>query len=356
MIQSILAMASGVATQCGISLSRVCKTMGVPHSNVRRWMKRLRDGETLVSLPGPPVFTSQDMNDAILQDVKSMKHCKHRSYGSSGVHARYRGRISRRNIDKVIKNERACVVSETKKHQYKVQWHASDVVWAVDDTEFIRNNDNGKITFHQVRDLASRYIFPPMESKNVPDGESVAGNLEKLFKKHGAPLFLKRDNAGNFNNEFVDAVLAKYGVLPLNSPPAYPQYNGAEERGQGELKNTLKNMLDGTEGWSLDTIAPFVQNAAHELNHYYRPCLGNQTACHTRATTKVSFTLNQRKNIYQLVMNKRDIILEENGEKVSPMSAWRKAAVQWLSENGLVTITVAKKVLPCFTSEICPLS
>jgi len=356
MIQSILAMASGVAVQCGISLPRVCKAMGVPHTNVRRWMKRLRDGETLVSLPGPPVFTSQDMSDALISDVKELKHNKHRSYGSAGVHARYRGRISRRNIDNVIKNERDRVVSETKKHQFNVKWHASDVVWAIDDTEFTRNNLNGKITFHQIRDLASRYIFPPMESKNIPDGAAVADNLEMLFKKHGAPLFLKRDNAGNFNNIFVDAVLAKFGVLPLNSPPAYPQYNGAEERGQAELKNTLKNMLDGVDGWSLDTIAPFVQNAAHELNHYNRPCLKNQTACHTRATTKVSFTLNQRKIIYQLVMDKRNSILLENGEKVSPAAAWRKAAVMWLSENGMLSITVAKNVLPCFKDEICPLS
>jgi hypothetical protein len=67
-------------------------------------------------------------------------------------------------------------------------------------------------------------------------GGSIAAHLEKLFREHGAPLFLKRDNGSPFNCHEVDAVLARFGVLPLNNPPYYPRYNGAEEKGIRDFK------------------------------------------------------------------------------------------------------------------------
>ena len=43
-------------------------------------------------------------------------------------------------------------------------------------------------------------------------------HLAKLFRRHGAPLFLKRDNGSPLNHAAVNAVLAEFGVIPLNSP------------------------------------------------------------------------------------------------------------------------------------------
>jgi hypothetical protein len=53
--------------------------------------------------------------------------------------------------------------------------------------------------------------------------------LEQLFLHDGPPLVLKRDNGSNLNHQAVDEVLARYLVIPLNSPPHYPPYNGAME-------------------------------------------------------------------------------------------------------------------------------
>jgi hypothetical protein len=50
-------------------------------------------------------------------------------------------------------------------------------------------------------------------------GETVGVRLEQLFLQHGPPLVLKRDNGSNLNQQAVDEVLARYLVLPLNSPP-----------------------------------------------------------------------------------------------------------------------------------------
>jgi len=67
----------------------------------------------------------------------------------------------------------------------------------------------------------------------------VAEHLEKLFRRHGPPLFLKRDNGSPLNAAEVDAVLADYGVIPLNSPAYYPRYNGAMEKSIRDFKAAL---------------------------------------------------------------------------------------------------------------------
>jgi ribosomal protein L31 len=137
-------------------------------------------------------------------------------------------------------------------------------------------------------------------------------------------------------------------TMPLNSPPAYPKYNGAEERGQGELKMELKRHLAGVEGWTLNTIAPFAQAAANDLNHMNLKVLNGSYACHIHATTRITFTLNERKKIYGWIMKRRDIILESGGKSVTPESTWRIAAVQWLLKNELIKISAAKKCHPVF--------
>jgi len=322
--------------------------MGISNSNARRWLSRLRNGEPLINQRGPKVFTSADMDEAIRFDLRSLQHRYRRSYGTQAMYRKYRGNISMRSLDKLVKQTRRAAISVSRKNNKQVSWYGSGLVWAMDDTEVTRNAENGKITLHQIRDLASRYVFPPVESKNVPDEKIVAENLDRLFKRHGAPLFVKRDNAGNFNNLFVDTVFAKYGVMPLNSPPAYPKYNGAEERGQGELKTELKRHLAGVDGWTLDTISPFAHAAANDLNHMNRKVLKGSHACHIHATTQITFTLNERKAIYAWIMRRRDSILESGGKCVSPESAWRTAAVQWLLKNGLIKITAAEKVSSCF--------
>ncbi len=351
MTHSMLLMATEVATRCRRPLRLVCSAMGISNSNVRRWLSRLRNGEPLINQRGPKVFTSADMNEAIQFDLHGLQHGYRRSYGTQVMYQKYRGNISIRSLDKLVKQTRRDVISVSRKNNKQVSWYGSGLVWAMDDTEVTRNTENGKITLHQIRDLASRYVFPPVESKNVPDGKIVAENLDRLFKRHGAPLFVKRDNAGNFNNPHVDAVLAKYGAMPLNSPPAYPKYNGAEERGQGELKTELKRHLAGVEGWTLDTIAPFAQAAANNLNHMNRKVLKGSHACHTHATTRLTFTLKERKIIYGWIMKCRDSILDKGGKSVSPESAWRIATVAWLLNNRLITITAAEKVSPCFQAE-----
>jgi transposase InsO family protein len=93
-----------------------------------------------------------------------------------------------------------------------------------------------------VVDLASRFIFAPLVTLD-PNGEEVAAHLRTVFARHGKPLFLKRDNGSIFNNQHVDQLLAAEAVIPLNSPPYHPRYNGGIEKAIRELSRPQGDRL-----------------------------------------------------------------------------------------------------------------
>jgi hypothetical protein len=103
-------------------------------------------------------------------------------------------------------------------------------------------------------------------------------HLESLFRQHGAPLFLKRDNGSPFNCQPVDEVMARFGVLPLNNPPHFPRYNGAQEKSIRDLKTALYQRMQCAANVPKD-FALAVEVTTHDLNHRSRRCLKGLTAC-----------------------------------------------------------------------------
>jgi len=108
--------------------------------------------------------------------------------------------------------------NQQQQRQYKrITWKEPNLAWAIDATQYGRDRSGRKLFVVATTDLASRYCFDPLGTVN-PSGEEVAHYLRTLFRQHGPPLFLKRDNGGIFNNQTVDALLARECVIPLNSP------------------------------------------------------------------------------------------------------------------------------------------
>ena len=131
----------------------------------------------------------------------------------------------------------AAVNHERRQVSKRVSWKEPNIAWAIDATERGQDENGTRLYVHAVQDLCTRYRFTPLvavESK----GEAVAAHPSKAsLGRHGAPLFLKRDNGSPLNHAAVDRVLAENGVIPLNSPAYYPKYNGAVEKGIRDLKD-----------------------------------------------------------------------------------------------------------------------
>jgi transposase InsO family protein len=94
------------------------------------------------------------------------------------------------------------------RHPKPAAHHRALFAWVIDATERGADRAGRKLMVHAVQDLCTRYRFAPLVAVESKD-PAVARHLAALFRQHGAPLFLKRDNGGPLNHTAVDAVLGE---------------------------------------------------------------------------------------------------------------------------------------------------
>ena len=132
----------------------------------------------------------------------------------------------------------------------------------------------------------------------------MAVRLEHLFLQHGPPLVLKRDNGSNLNQRAVDEVLARYLVLPLNSPPHYPPYNGGMECAVRELKTPLVEQILAHGPVPESQVQVWAEGLAHALNHRPRCCLKGRVACRVfqdARSARQAYTRRTRREVFDAI-------------------------------------------------------
>ena len=246
------------------------------------------------------------------------------------------------------------MVTEERTHQNqliydqmtRIQWLIPGTCWAFDDTYYTKDSNGQKIWIHNIKDLASQYLLPPLAG-SFSCGEEIARNLTDLFITHGAPMFLKADNGPNLNSKEVKEVLKRFHVVLINSPEYYSKYNGSIENANGLIKkeiNTLANSFKMEV--NIKNIAPLARLAAHKLNEKPRKSIKNRPVClYWDQQDKSKIQLNKRKEVYRETMNLAQQMLEqlpeqERGNKKSINRCKRKAAEDILKKRGYIHIYV----------------
>jgi len=327
MIRRILNQIETMKAQSRFSWRELCAR--VPYATVMRWRQRQRHHLPLCLPPGPKKCVPLDWSEFYLL-LRQLEHGRVRTRGTTRLYERFAASISRRQLNALVQSLRQNQL-DAMKH---IQWLWSGLAWSLDATEY--GADGCQII--PVQDLASRYRLPPLVTDRL-DGHQIAGHLEQLFKQHGPPLFLKRDNGSPFNNEHVDALLSRYGVLPLNNPPAFPRYNGAMEKSIRDLKCALDKRLGRVVPPECSTV---VETTVHELNHRPRRCLKGRTACavfHDDAQRR-HWTKRQRQTIFRLLLQRFGAMIGKTakGHHHRPATLWRLTVESWLRCQGLIAL------------------
>jgi len=333
---------------------RLCRFLGVPYGSFRRWKQRLAQGQPTRFPPGPKKLAPLSLEE--LRGVVACLHHGHeRSWGVGALYRRYHTQVSRRELDTLTATVRQALAQQHQADRCHITWQVPGLVWALDDTALARVSSH-LLRLHQVQDLASRYKFPPWVGEQIL-GEAVARRLEQLFVQHGPPLVLKRDNGSNLNQHAVDALLARYLVIPLNSPPQYPPYNGGMERAVRELKPPLVEKIRASGPIPASQVQGWAEVLAHELNHRPRRCLDGQVACRVfqdaRSALK-AYTRRKRREIFEEINELTRMLMESRSVRTQRQAetARRLAVETWLQSNGVITITQNKRVLPVFLEKI----
>jgi len=337
MIRQILHQLGRSKKATGLPWRQLCD--GVPYANLMRWRHRQQGGLPLWQSPGPKKSVSLDWLE-FYPLLRQLKGGRARTQGTGELYQRFAGSLSRRQLASLVRDFRADQLAAMK----RIDWLWAGLAWSLDATEL----DDGRILI-PVQDLASRYRFGPLVSDRE-DGHQIAAHLESLFRQHGAPLFLKRDNGSPFNCQSVDEVMDRFGVLPLNNPPHFPRYNGGMEKSIRDFKTALARRLEKNPVPAELSLAAEV--TAHKLNHRPRRCLKGRTACavfHDDAQ-RLRWTMRQRRTIFGLLLTRFGAMLEKtaNAPRLRPATLWRVTVESWLRCQGLIVIRQNQNVSTTF--------
>ena len=332
---------------------RLCASVGLPYANFRRWKHRLACGQPALFQPGPKKVAPLNL-DELRGHLCRLQHGRQRSRGVGKLYQQYQSQISRRDLEVLTETVRRELHQQHQAELRHITWHVPGLVWSLDDAELARLADH-KLNLHQVQDLASRYKFTPLVGGPVL-GESVALHLEQLFLQHGPPLVLKRDNGPNLNHQAVDEVLARYRVIPLNSPPYYPPYNGGMECAVREVKTPLVEKILDHSSMPESQVQVWAEVLAHDLNHRSRPCLQGKVACavfHQAKPALKAYTLRKRKETLNWINELTSLLIQVWAVRTPRQAetARRLAVETWLQRNGVITVSQNQKVLPVFSEQ-----
>jgi hypothetical protein len=303
----------------------------VPCATVLRWRARAKAGQVLLEKAGPKKREAVVIG-AVKERIAELDHGRQRSAGTTALQAELTDAISRRRFAELVAEERANRFEQMK----RIHWLVPGAAWAMDTTE--HGPEKTKIT--PLRDLASKYQLPTPLVELTEDGDKIAAYLELMFRKEGAPMFLKRDWGSPLNCQAVNDVLERYWVLPLNSPVRCPRYNGSIERSMRDLHSALdQRRLSGPElpmGVELELVT-------HRLNHRCLRSLAQQTPCQVYHDPARRLRLHgaSRQRIFREVFEQfwhyTACMPERNHHARN--AAWRLVVETWLRRQGWITVS-----------------
>lgn len=171
------------------------------------------------------------------------------------------------------------------------------------------------------------------------NGEQIALYLERMFLKQGPPMFLKRDLGSPLNCSQINEVLERHWVLPLNSPPAWPRYNGSMERSMRDLKNAL----DARKlNFKATPLALEVELVTHQLNHRPLRSIGGLTPCQLYHNPERRLKLHAatRERIFREVFEQYWQYVQCMPERTRHTlnAAWRLVVESWLRRQGWISV------------------
>jgi hypothetical protein len=335
-------MSQNFQKETGLKARQLGLRLGVPRTTWQRWHRRGKREEPLLQKSGPKKLGPLPMAQVALE-IQVLRHGLKRSRGTGKLYERHKESLSRRELAKQVKEERQKQNKQKRRNKCRVEWKLPNLVWAIDATEHERDGQGRRLWTNVIKDLATRYKLEPLTVLECK-GSEVAAHLEMLFRKHGAPLFLKRDNASVFNCQPVNDAMARWGVIPLNSPPYYPSYNGGVEKGIRELKERLKRELPVPESWDVTQVGAFVAVAAAEENHKPRRCLGGATAreVYGKKQERHRWSQRERHEAFVSTTARAKAILETTmkTDQRSVDTAWRLAVEAWLCDQALIEVHI----------------
>lgn len=327
-----------------ITIKLQCTYHGIPYKQAFRWCTARTstppEQKEPLSLEVIESLVEANNQDKVLAAYLDLQHHQRQTHGSGEFHKCLESIASRRQIQDFITAERKDHNKSLSVSLTRISWTKPRICWAMDDTHLFTEAEGTKIWIHNIKDLGSQYILPPVTGL-IMSGKEVADNLKTLFERFGAPLVLKRDNGSNLCSKEVNTVLRKYKVIALTSPAYYSMYNGSIEQANGLLKKRIGTLCEKHQLQINRRNAPVLAElAAHEENNRVKRSTKKRSASfHFFSLTKRT-AHKKRKEVINDIVTRREH-LEAGKELTGSQKKWinRRAVEDVLEKRGYTKIT-----------------
>ena len=121
-------------------------------------------------------------------------------------------------------------------------------------------------------------------------------------------LLKKQQLRGNCHRLSAVSALQIFAVIPFNSPPGFPQFNGVMERSQRKIKRYLHAILKDKEEFNSFAVA--VHLPVERANRHRRAVLAGKYAWERREEEFTLFSRRERESIYLEIKRLAKWILE----------------------------------------------
>jgi len=249
----------------GLTRRAAGERLGLAPETLRAWEREWRKDRMSVESRGRPArregFLTRETMRAIFQLMGP-------GVGMPTLEAIFPG-VALRELEDFAARYRE---EHKKKNQvliHALRWWYPNSVWAIDFTQPLTPIDGIYRYILVVRDLASGYMLWTMPCVEATALE-VCRALEALFRAYGAPLVIKSDNGSHFTAQEVRALLARWKIQHLLSPPGLPSYNGSIEAGIGSLTTRMYH-LSARSGRPGQYTTDDVEAARLQANEVVRP-------------------------------------------------------------------------------------
>jgi transposase InsO family protein len=326
-----------------LSLRQSADRLGLAVRTLRRWRARWRRERLRARGRGRPAHRA---DRALRTRVLALLGLLGPRVGVLPLQALCPG-LARREVADLLRRSRRVWRRRHGLLARRLRWARAGSVWAIDFAEPPQPVDGCFARLLAVRDLASgcQLLWLPVADETA---RTACDALAALFTQFGAPLVLKSDNGSAFGSGELEALLKRWEVWPLFSPPRTPRYNGSCEAGIGSMKARTHHQAarQGRPGaWTCDDA----EAARLEANETARPHGLHGPTPDEHWQARVPLRAEERAAFGEAVRQTEEEARREQGyapgaalDRTAQAAVWRVALRRALVALGLLTITAAQ--------------